>query len=199
MCWLLGPLENPSLASSRQRCPVPGQPEVVVTAKLGAMETVVQPPERAAGEPGSCCQLGQCILGLPSSRTPCCPVVLGLGSLWTRKLSFLQGDPRARSPLSCQETPCWPLVPAATFQPPFPLKAASSWAQLAEGVRRWPGCSGVGIRAGLGLPSVNSAVCAPRAWPGLSWPAGPPTRGGSRRFWGRKTETNPVFSRLPGF
>lgn len=45
-------------------------------------------------------------------------------------------------------------------------------------------------------PPVNSVVFAPRAWPGLSQPAGPPSPCGSRCFCGQKPETSLVFSRL---
>ena len=53
MCWLRELRENPLLVSSWQRCPALGHPGVVVTAKPSAMETIVQPQERAGQLPSA--------------------------------------------------------------------------------------------------------------------------------------------------
>lgn len=78
------------------RCPAPGHPEVVVTAKPSAMETVVQPRSRLPEEQGSCSRwVGAASCCPPGPLFPC---LLGLGSLWTlKRFFFLQGDPY-RSP-----------------------------------------------------------------------------------------------------
>lgn len=196
MCWMLGALENQRLTSSQQHCPGPGHPELVVTAKPSAMETIVQPQEQEAGQPPS----ARCLCApLPC---PCYAVVLGVGSLWTQKRCFCWEACKLAPPFHAKrpaQRAHVPPVPAAAFQLPGPPE--DSVPGSAAGGER--GAAGNTCERAAGWPGlpVSAAVFVPRglARALLARPAGPPSCCGSRRFWGRKTETSPVFSRLPDF
>ena len=139
MCWLLGPLENPFLASSQQPCPVPGHPGVVVTAKPSAMETIVQP--RAAWRAGQLLSAGSVQLRsalLPFPLVSCCAWP---GLPLDSEALLLQGDPRARSPFSRQEAAQLALTPRFWLPPSSPCSS-----------RR---CVPVGPAGGRGLPGVG--------------------------------------------
>lgn len=117
------------------RCPAPGHPEVVVTAKPSAMETVVQPRSRLPEEQGSCSRwVGAASCCPPGPLFPC---LLGLGSLWTlKRFFFFAGRPISLSRFACQEAGHRLSGPhrSGCLPPSSPLtlmKAASPWAQLA--------------------------------------------------------------------
>lgn len=164
------------------------------------METIAQPPEREAGRPPAAQPGG--LAARPSRALSCC--CAWPGPARDAEARLLLGALQARSPFPCQEASTAGTrapIPAAAFSSLCLLKIASPGAQLVGSGRR-PGTPGSGQRAGPGFPR---SVCSPglaRALlpgPGPARPAGPPFCRGSRRFWGRKTETSPVFSRLPGF
>lgn len=147
MCWLLGPLENPFLASSRQPCPALGHPGVVVTAKRSAMETPVQP--RAAWRAGQLLSAGT--VQFPSALLPfplvsCCAWP---GLALDSEALLLQGDPRARSPFSRQEAAQLALTPRFRLPPSSPLflpkvrPCGPSWRPGTPGSEHlsWPGAS----------------------------------------------------------
>lgn len=197
MCWMLGALENQRLTSSQQHCPGPGHPEVVVTAKPSAMETIVQPQEQEAGQPPS----ARCLAAFPS-RALVMLLCLARPRFGLRSAAFA-GRPASSLPLSMPRgrhswhtRPLFRLLPSSSL---CLLKIVSSGAQLVESGRR-QGTPGNGHRAGPGFLCQPRSVCIPgpaRVLPAR--PVGPPFCCGSRRFWERKTETSPVFSRLPGF
>lgn len=166
MCWMLGALENQCLTSSQQHCPSPGHPELVVTAKPSAMETIVQPQEQEAGQPPS----ARCLCApLPC---PCYAVVLGVGSLWTQKRCFCWEACKLAPPFHAKrpaQRAHVPPVPAAAFQLPGPPE--DSVPGSAAGGER--GAAGNTCERAAGWPGlpVSAAQClCPAASPGLSRP-----------------------------
>lgn len=197
MCWPLGPLENQFLTSSQQHCPGPGHPEVVVTAKPSAMETVVQPQEQAAWRAGQALRSARCSFCFYSHSPLLC--YAWQGSLWTQRHSFCRETCKlappfhAKRPAQLAPPPPFWLLPSSSL---FLLKIVSAWAPLVES-GRWPRTPGVGTQAGPAL--LNSTVFAPQALPELSLlAAGSPSCCGPGISGGQKTETSPVFSKLPG-
>lgn len=196
MRWPRGPLENRFLACSQPRCPAPGHPAAVVTAKASAMETIVQKARSRLP--------GESVFSSFSAalRLPCYSVVLGVGSRWAPDRSFCR-ETRDAAPFPRQEAgPAGTRAPLPSAGPPassplLPKIASPGPAGRERGGRGCPRWASELARASL---CKQPSVCVPgpaRALPAR--PAGPPSRCGSRRFWGRKTETSPVFSRLPGF
>ena len=91
MRWPRGPLENRFLASSQPRCPAPGHPAAVVTAKASAMETIVQ--KARSRLPGRVCSVA-------SARPSGSPVIL-LSLAWARaglQIAPSAGRPATRLP-----------------------------------------------------------------------------------------------------
>lgn len=163
MCWMLGALENQRLTSSQQHCPSPGHPELVVTAKPSAMETIVQPQEQEAGQPPS----ARCLCApLPC---PCYAVVLGVGSLWTQKRCFCWEACKLAPPFHAKrpaQRAHVPPVPAAAFQLPGPPEDSVPGS---AGGRQ--GTPVNGRRAGPGFLCQQHSVCAPRPRQGSPGPA----------------------------
>lgn len=146
------------------------------------------------------------ILCFSSSRAPCCSVVLGTSLFWTQKHSFCRETREIAPPLHANclaQLACTPVLRAAFQLPPppedsIPVDPAGREYEVARDAQE---CPGIGHVSRPGLPSLNSSSVCILAWPGCSRPGqrGLPPAVVTGCFWGWKTETSSVFSRLPGF
>lgn len=156
------------------RCPAPGHPEVVVTAKPSAMETVVQPRSRLPEEQGSCSRwVGAASCCPPGPLFPC---LLGLGSLWTLKRFFFCRETHIALPLcmpggrpqALGSPSLW--LPAA-FQPPNPHEGSIPVGPAGGSLRRWPGMCWTGHQSWPGASLPLLTVWCLHPGPGLGSPS----------------------------